>query len=173
MGEWKKSCLWSWVNLGPSPDVDISVMSPWAVLYSSGSHLSHPWDGAIVPVYSIHLRNVGKWLRRALPSEAPIWWVSKHSRQALGSVIKNAPAMQEARVWSLSWEDPTCHGAGKPVHRKCWARARSGTRALQPLKPERPRSCAPKPEGKPPPREACTPPLEKKPRGNKDPAQAN
>ena len=49
----------------------------------------------------------------------------------------------------------------------------SGTRTLQLLKPEHSRARAPKQEGKPPQREACTPQLEKKPCGNKDPAQIN
>ena len=29
--------------------------------------------------------------------------------------------MQGARVWSLVWEDPTCHGAAKPVRHNYWA----------------------------------------------------
>ena len=29
--------------------------------------------------------------------------------------------MQETRVRALVWEDPTCHGATKPVHHNYWA----------------------------------------------------
>ena len=29
--------------------------------------------------------------------------------------------MQGTRVWALGWEDPTCHGATKPVHHNYWA----------------------------------------------------
>ena len=29
--------------------------------------------------------------------------------------------MQGTRIWSLVWEDPTCHGATKPVHHHYWA----------------------------------------------------
>ena len=32
-----------------------------------------------------------------------------------GSVVKNLPAMQETQVWSLIWEDGTCHRATKPM----------------------------------------------------------
>ena len=31
--------------------------------------------------------------------------------------------MQGRGVQSLVWEDPTCHGADKPVSHDCWARA--------------------------------------------------
>ena len=31
--------------------------------------------------------------------------------------------IQETGVWSLVWEDSTCHGATKPVHHRFWARA--------------------------------------------------
>ena len=41
--------------------------------------------------------------------------------------------MQETRVQSLIWEDPTCHGATKPVHHNCW------TSALEPIE-----SCCPR-----------------------------
>ena len=34
-----------------------------------------------------------------------------------GSVVKNHLPMQETQVQSLAWEDPTCHGATKPMHR--------------------------------------------------------
>ena len=27
--------------------------------------------------------------------------------------------MQETQVRALVWEDPTCHGAAKPVHHSC------------------------------------------------------
>ena len=58
-----------------------------------------------------------------------------------GAVVKNPPANAGTWVWSLVWEDPTCHGANKPVchnywactlqpvHRNCWAHM------LQLLKP--------------------------------------
>ena len=29
--------------------------------------------------------------------------------------------MQGTQVWSLVWEDPTCHGATKPMHHNYWA----------------------------------------------------
>ena len=29
--------------------------------------------------------------------------------------------MQGTWVWALVWEDPTCHGATKPMHHNCWA----------------------------------------------------
>ena len=32
-----------------------------------------------------------------------------------GAVVKNLPASAGERVQSLVWEDPTCHGATKPV----------------------------------------------------------
>ena len=31
------------------------------------------------------------------------------------AVVKNPPAMQGTWVQALVWEDPTCHGATKPV----------------------------------------------------------
>ena len=55
-----------------------------------------------------------------------------------GSVVKNPLPIQETRVWSLAWEEPTCHGAtsattSEPVLQSpepsYWARA------LQLLKP--------------------------------------
>ena len=40
-----------------------------------------------------------------------------------GSVVKNPPAnkVQQTRVQSLVWEDPTCCGATKPVSDNYWA----------------------------------------------------
>ena len=68
---------------------------------------------------------------------------------------------QGTQVWSLVQEDPTCHGATKPVSRNYWACAlepRShnyGTRGLPLLKPVRPTACALQQE-KPPQWEAHT-----------------
>ena len=52
--------------------------------------------------------------------------------------------MQETRVWSLVWEDPTCCRATKPVHHNYWACALEPGScnywAPVPLKPVRPRA---------------------------------
>ena len=89
-------------------------------------------------------------------SSQPIWLsTSKHPSSSQnssaggfpgGPVVKNPSPMQDTRVRSLVWEDPTCQGATKPGHHNCWACA------LEPgscnhwnhmlLKPERPRACA-------------------------------
>ena len=42
--------------------------------------------------------------------------------------------MQGTRVRALVWEDPTCHGATRPVSHNCWACA-SGACALQQERP--------------------------------------
>ena len=36
-------------------------------------------------------------------------------------VDKNPPTSQERSVQSLIWEDPTCHGATKPMHHHNWS----------------------------------------------------
>ena len=70
-------------------------------------------------------------------------------------------AMQGTLVRSLV-QDPTCHGATKPVHHNYWACALEPlshnywTHRLQLLKPEHPRACAPQQE-KPPQWEARAP----------------
>ena len=70
-------------------------------------------------------------------------------------------AMQGTLVRSLV-QDPTCHGATKPVHHNHWACALEPlshnywTHRLQLLKPEHPRACAPQQE-KPPQWEARAP----------------
>ena len=38
-----------------------------------------------------------------------------------GAVVKNPPPMQGTWVRALVWEDPTCHGATKPVRHNYWA----------------------------------------------------
>ena len=40
-----------------------------------------------------------------------------------GPVVKTPPANAETRVWSLVWEDPTCHEATKPLYHNYWAHA--------------------------------------------------
>ena len=76
--------------------------------------------------------------------------------------------IQETWVWSLIWEDPTCHGAAKPMHHNYWACAlESGscnylTHIPQLLKPVRPGAQSPQQE-KPPQWEACAPRLEGSP----------
>ena len=70
--------------------------------------------------------------------------------------------MQETRVWSLVWEDPTCHGATKPMcHNYCASNSRncklqppSGSAAI--TEAHTPRACAPKQE-KPLQWEVCAP----------------
>ena len=70
--------------------------------------------------------------------------------------------MQGTQVRSLVWEDPTCRGATKPVHRNYWACALEPTshnywaHVLQLLKPRTPRARAPQQE-KPPQWEARAP----------------
>ena len=59
--------------------------------------------------------------------------------------------MQETWLWSLVWEDPTSHGATKPMHYNDWA-------------------CAPQQE-KTPKWEAPAPQLEKRPHSREDSAQ--
>ena len=54
--------------------------------------------------------------------------------------------MQETKVWSLAWEDPTCDGVTKPVFHNYWASIVEPTLQLpspllQLLKPVRPRAC--------------------------------
>ena len=34
-------------------------------------------------------------------------------------LVKNPPANAGATAWIPDGEDPTCHGAAKPVHRNC------------------------------------------------------
>ena len=81
--------------------------------------------------------------------------------------------MQESWVWSLIWDNPTCHRASKAVGHNYWAPV------PQLLKFVRPRACAPQQE-KPLQWEVCKPQLEtspcllqleKSPQINKDPAQ--
>ena len=81
--------------------------------------------------------------------------------------------MQETWVWSLIWEDPTCHRATKPGTCNCWAHV------PQLLKPACPRARALHQE-QPPQWKPCTPQLESSPHSlqlgrslcsNKDPAQ--
>ena len=48
-------------------------------------------------------------------------------------------AMKETLVWSLVWEDPTCHGAAKPSHHSYWAGA------LEPLLHNKRSGCNEKP----------------------------
>ena len=84
--------------------------------------------------------------------------------------------MQETRVWSLVWEDPTCCGATKPVHHNYWACALEPgncsywAQVPQLLKPACPRACTLQ-QKKPPHWEACTTQLEKSLHNNQDPAQ--
>ena len=50
------------------------------------------------------------------------WW-SKHSWRAslVAQWLRIRLPMQGTRVWSLVWEDPTCHGGTKPVRHSYWA----------------------------------------------------
>ena len=67
--------------------------------------------------------------------------------------------MQETWVWSLIWEDLTCHGAIKPVHHNHWACALE--LAVTTIE-----ACAPQLESSP-----HYPQLEKSLGSNEDPAQ--
>ena len=86
------------------------------------------------------------------------WWLKERIRLP----------MQETWVQSLIWEDPTCHGAIKPMCHNYWACAlepeswKYWAHVLQLLKPEHPRAHAPKQE-KPPKWEARVPQLESGP----------
>ena len=77
--------------------------------------------------------------------------------------------VQETRVQSLIWEDPTCHGTTMPMHHSYWACALEPgscnywAHALQLPKSTAPRAHAPQPEA-PGQWEACTPQLESGPR---------
>ena len=51
--------------------------------------------------------------------------------------------MQGTRVRALVWEDPTCHGAARPVSRNYWACA-SGACALQQQRPRQWEAHAPR-----------------------------
>ena len=64
-------------------------------------------------------------------SSQPIWLsTSKHPSSSQnssaggfpgGPVVKNPSPMQDTRVRSLVWEDPTCQGGTKPMHGNHWA----------------------------------------------------
>ena len=85
--------------------------------------------------------------------------------------------MQGTQVWSLVWDDPTCHGASKPVHYNCWACAlepgshnywsphtlEPGLRNRRNHRSKKPSHCN---ESSP-----CLPQQEQSLSGNKDPAQ--
>ena len=88
-------------------------------------------------------------------------------------------------VWSMIWEDTTCLGATKPLHRNHWASALEPRNhncwayVLQRPKPKQPRACVLQQE-KPPEWEAhasqlesstCLLQLEKSLQSNEDPAQ--
>ena len=79
--------------------------------------------------------------------------------------------MQKTQVWSLIWEDPTCHKATKPRYHNSSARALESVscnyqaHVLQLLKPARPRACAL--QQKSLQWEACTPQLESSPQTQK------
>ena len=47
-----------------------------------------------------------------------------------GPVLKNPPVHVGKQVWSLVWEDPTCHGAVKSAHHNYWS-PHSRAHALQ------------------------------------------
>ena len=96
------------------------------------------------------------------------WWLSGK---------ESTSPLQETRVWSPVWKDPTCREATEPVHRNYW------TCALEPRNRNywawAPGGSAPQQE-KPPRREACTlqgghtphsPQLEGSPRSSGVPAQ--
>ena len=85
-----------------------------------------------------------------------------------GSVVKSHLSMQETRVPSLVWEDPTCHRATKPMHHDYWACFRA--RQPQLLKPFCPRAHAPQQE-KPQKWEIFSLKLEKSLDSSKDPAE--
>ena len=63
----------------------------------------------------------------------------------VGQWIRICLSVQQTQVWSLVWEDPTCHGATKPMHHNYWALA---SRAHKPqlLKLAYSRACAPQQE---------------------------
>ena len=68
---------------------------------------------------SFHSRN-SKGLRDSVPE-------TKDKNHTLFNITKNIAvgfsgvSVQETQVWFLIPEDPTCHGATKPVHHNCWA----------------------------------------------------
>ena len=93
--------------------------------------------------------------------------------------VQNLPTNEGVQVWFLVWEDPTCHGATKPVHHNY------RTCALEPascnfwahtpprLKPEHPRACAPQRDAHAPQLESSPHSLllEKAEHSNQDPVQ--
>ena len=98
------------------------------------------------------------------------WWLSGKESAC--------QSMQETRVWSLIWEDPTCQGATKPMCHNYWAcalepgsrnywahEATAEARAPQ-EKPPQWEACAPQLESSP-----CYLQLEKSPSTSEDPAQ--
>ena len=82
-----------------------------------------------------------------------------HGTSLVAQWLRIRLPMQGTRVWSLVQEDPTCHGATKPMHHNYWTCTLEPTShnywacMLQLLKPT-PRAGAPQQE-KPPQWEAC------------------
>ena len=82
-------------------------------------------------------------------------WTATHKGVKLGASLmaqreRICLPVQETRVRSLVWEDPTCHRATKSMHHNCWACAvESGSYTTE---PEHARACAP--QEKPPQWEA-------------------
>ena len=95
-----------------------------------------------------------------------LWWLR----------VKNLPANAGDTGSIPGLEDPTCHGAAKPVHHNCWACA------LEPGSCNYWRPCVPgAPQWKKlseeagtwlPESSSCSSQLEKSPRSNKDPVQS-
>ena len=64
-----------------------------------------------------------KWTRHT--TKVKIWYPKKRKRNFRvfpgGALVKNPPANAGTQVRALAQEDPTCHGATKPVRHNYWA----------------------------------------------------
>ena len=69
------------------------------------------------------------------------WHKDRHIGTSLVAQLRIHLPAQGTQVWALVWEDPTCHGAAKPVRHNYWACAPEPTshnywaRVSQLLKP--------------------------------------
>ena len=71
--------------------------------------------------YPVYSSGGNKWYQ--LPNTQFGFIIKKLKGFPGSSVVKNPPPMQEIRVRSLIWEDPTCRGAAEPVQHnyRAWA----------------------------------------------------
>ena len=122
------SSLWCYLSLDSKMPIDL----PWALNIFFPVHAYPDADFQPTPASVVCLITS--------PASKPIHWAPTMPQVLLLALVRRSRGnlkwqsrtslmvqwikiwlqMQATWVWSLVWEDPTCHGAAKPVHHKYW-----------------------------------------------------